>query len=59
MKTNPGTRFPPPTLTTIFEAVETCRVYRVMGAALQRLISARRQELKGPKGFPFSQRPTL
>ena len=50
---------PAPTLTTIFEVVTAGRVYRVHGAALQRWITQRRQELKGPKGMLFRQRPGL
>jgi len=50
---------PVPTLATIFEIVIGGRVYRVAGSALQRWISERRNRLNGPKGYLFSQRPTL
>jgi hypothetical protein len=59
VKTNTATQFPVPTLATVFEVVTAGRVYYVKGAALQRWIAERRQEWKGPKGFLFSQRPTL
>jgi hypothetical protein len=52
-------QFPSPTLATTFEVVTAGRLYRVDGAALQRWILRRREEWKGPKGFLFSQRPTL
>ena len=58
-KSNPDSRLPLPTLATVFEVVTSGRVYRVKGTALQRWIAERRQEWKGPKGFLFSQRPTL
>ena len=52
-------QLPIPTLATTFEVVTAGRVYWVEGAALQRWILRRREEWKGPKGFLFSQRPTL
>ena len=58
-KINPDAHLPVPTLATVFEVVTSGRVYRVKGAALQRWITEHRQEWKGPKGFLFSQRPTL
>jgi hypothetical protein len=58
-KNNPDAHLPVPTLATLFEVVTCGRVYRGKGAALQRWIAERRQEWKGPKGFLFSQRPTL
>jgi len=50
---------PVPTLATVFEVVTEGKVYRVEGAALQKWIVKRRQELNGPKGQLFRQRPTL
>jgi hypothetical protein len=50
---------PTPTLTTVFEVVVGGRVYRVAGSALQRWIVERGNRLNGPKGYLFSQRPTL
>jgi hypothetical protein len=42
-----------------FEVVTEGKIYRVDGAALQRWIVKHRQELNGPKGWLFSQRPAL
>jgi hypothetical protein len=50
---------PRPTLATLFDVVIESKVYRVGGRALQRWIVKRRQELNGPKGVLFKQRPTL
>ncbi|MCU1324999.1 MAG: hypothetical protein JWN34_369 [Bryobacterales bacterium] len=50
---------PMPTLQTVFEVVVDGKVHRVEGAALQRWIVKRREEMKGPRGYLFSQRPTL
>jgi hypothetical protein len=50
---------PIPSLETVFEVTVNGRVYKVPGAKLQRWIMKRRQELNGPKGMLFSQRPTL
>jgi hypothetical protein len=58
-KSKPGAQLPIPTLATVFEVVADGKVYRVEGRALQRWIVKRRQEWNGPKGFLFSQRPTL
>jgi hypothetical protein len=58
-KAQPSASLPVPTLATVFEVVIDGRVHRVQGAALQRWITRRRQEWKGPRGFLFSQRPTL
>jgi hypothetical protein len=52
-------RLPVPTAATVFEVVADGRVFRVKGSALQRWIAERRQELTGPKGELFRQRPTL
>ena len=57
-KSHPA-ELPAPTIATVFEVVTSGRVYRVEGAALQRWILRRREDWKGPKGFLFSQRPTL
>jgi hypothetical protein len=48
-----------PTSAAVFEVVTAGRVYHVGGKTLQRWISERRQEWKGPKGMLFKQRPTL
>ena len=50
---------PIPTLATMFEVVTDGKVYRVGGNALQKWIVKRRQELNGPKGQLFRQRPVL
>ncbi len=50
---------PVPTLATVFEIIVDGKVYTVKGTALQRWISRRRGELKGPRGLLFSQRATL
>jgi hypothetical protein len=52
-------RVPVPTPASIFEIVVDGKVYAVKGAALQRWIVRQRSERKGPRGFLFSQRPTL
>jgi hypothetical protein len=52
-------RMPAPTLASVFEVVVDGRIYTVKGAALQRWIVKQRGERKGPRGFLFSQRPTL
>ena len=58
-KAHPERGLPLPTLASVFEVVIAAKVYRVGGRALQRWIVSQRQELKGPKGYMFSQRPTL
>jgi len=50
---------PVPTLASVFEVVVDGKVYTVKGTALQRWIIMQRGERKGPRGFLFSQRPTL
>jgi hypothetical protein len=50
---------PIPTSATTFEVIVGGRVYTIQGQALQKWIEKRRQEWKGPRGFLFSQRPTL
>lgn len=52
-------RGPVPTRNTIFEVVADGKIYRVKGAALQRWIVKRRQELGGPAGLLFRERPGL
>lgn len=49
------TRVPVPTLASVFEAVVDEKVFRVEGKALQRWMLKLRDELKGPKGYLFSQ----
>jgi hypothetical protein len=58
-KAKPASELPIPTLATVFEVVAAGRLYCVKGAALQKWILQKQQEWKGPKGFLFSQRPTL
>jgi hypothetical protein len=50
---------PVPTLATVFEVVAEGKVYLVKGAALQRWILKRRDELNGPVGMLFRKRPTI
>ena len=57
VKGNPD--WPQPTLGTVFEVVAGGKLYHVDGIALKRWIADRRQELKGPKGLLFRERPTL
>ena len=59
VKEYPERGHPRPTLATLFEVVIESKVYRVEGRALQRWIVKRRQELNGPRGMLFKQRPTL
>jgi hypothetical protein len=56
---NPDSGLPRPTLSTVFEVVIDGKVHRVEGATLQRWIERRRFEWRGPRGYLFSQRPTL
>jgi hypothetical protein len=58
-KEHPEKGLPRPTLATVFEVAVDGKVYRVEGKALQRWIMRRRGDLKGPKGYSFSQRPML
>jgi hypothetical protein len=58
-KAHPERCLPKPTLATMFEVVIDAKVHRVEGRALQRWIVRQRRELNGPKGYLFSQRPTL
>jgi hypothetical protein len=50
---------PIPSRDTIFEIIAEGKIHRVRGAALRRWIEIRRDELKGPKGFLFSQRAVM
>jgi len=59
VKEHPEGGHPRPALATVFDVVIEGRVYRVEGRALQRWIVKRRQELSGPKGMLFKQRPAL
>ena len=52
-------RLPVPTPATVFEVVTDGKVFQVKGSALRRWILQRRQELNGPKGDLFRQRPVL
>lgn len=52
-------RTPVPTVATMFEVGADGKIFRVQGAALQRWIAKRRQELGGPKGQLFRQRALL
>lgn len=59
VRSNPGCGFPIPTTSTLFEVVTGGRIHRVPGARLKNWIENRRQELKGPRGLLFSQRPMI
>jgi len=59
VKGQAGCGFPIPTTQTRFEIVSEGRVLHVEGARLKTWIENRREEWKGPRGFLFSQRPTL
>jgi hypothetical protein len=50
---------PIPTTQTIFEITAEGKVHRVESLALQKWILKRRGELRGPRGFLFSQRPAI
>jgi hypothetical protein len=56
---NPGCGFPIPTTSTLFEVVTGGRIHHVQGARLKKWIESRRQDLKGPRGLLFSQRPMI
>jgi hypothetical protein len=58
-KGHPQSGLPIPTLASVFEVVQDGRVFRVRGSDLERWILDRRAELNGPRGYLFSQRPTL
>ena len=50
---------PVPTLATTFEVSVGGKLYQVRGKDLQMWIRKRREELNGPKGLLFRQRPTF
>jgi hypothetical protein len=52
-------RIPVPTVATVFEVVADGKIFRVHGAALRRWIAKRREELGGPKGLLFRERPGI
>jgi hypothetical protein len=56
---NPGCGLPVPTTATLFEVVIDRRIHQVSGARLKTWIEKRRQELNGPHGFLFNQRPMI
>jgi hypothetical protein len=56
---NPQAGLPALTLNTVFEVIVSRKVHEVKGDALQRWISERREEWKGPRGLLFKQRPSL
>ena len=58
-KGQPAAQLFVPTLASVFEVVIDGQVHRIEGGALQKWIVRRRQEWNGPRGFLFSQRPTL
>ena len=50
-------RMPVPTVATVFEV--DGKIFRVHGAALRRWIAKRREELGGPRGLLFRERPGI
>ena len=52
-------RIPVPTVATVFEVVAEGKIFRVHGAALRRWIAKRREELGGPRGLLFRERPGI
>jgi hypothetical protein len=50
---------PNSSLQTTFEVTVNGKVEKVPGTKLQKWITKRRSDLKGPRGLLFSQRPTL
>jgi hypothetical protein len=52
-------RIPVPTVATVFEVVADGKIFRVHGAALRRWIAKRREELGGPRGLLFRERPGI
>jgi hypothetical protein len=56
---NPTCGLPIPTTQSNFEVAIQGKFYQVRGADLQRWIQQHRQELTGPRGMLFSQRPLL
>jgi hypothetical protein len=59
LKRRPQSGLPVPTLATVFEVVTDGQVYHVTGKALQIWITKRREQLNGPQGAVFRQRPML
>jgi hypothetical protein len=55
----PPTAPPIPTAATTFEVSVGGKLYQVRGKDLQMWIRKRREELNGPKGLLFRQRPTF
>jgi hypothetical protein len=56
---HPGSGFPIPTTSTVFEVVTDGRILHVPGARLRKWIEHRRQEWKGPRGLLLCQRPLI
>jgi hypothetical protein len=52
-------RIPVPTVATVFEVSAEGNVFRVHGATLRRWIAKRRDELRGPRGLLFRERPGI
>ena len=59
VRNNPSCGFPIPTTSTLFEVVTGGRIHNVPGMRLKKWIENRRQELRGPRGLIFSQRPMI
>jgi hypothetical protein len=59
VKGNPACGFPIPTTSTAFEVSTEGRIHRVSGTRLKKWIEKRWQEWNHPRGYRFSQRPTL
>jgi hypothetical protein len=56
---HPGCGMPIPSTSTVFEVITDGKVWKVEGAKLRKWIEKRREELKGPRGVIFNQRPVL
>ena len=56
---HPGCGMPIPTTRTLFEVVAAGKILHVEGVRLKAWIERRRSEWNGPRGFLFSQRPSL
>ncbi|HEY6290043.1 MAG TPA: hypothetical protein VI455_00560 [Terriglobia bacterium] len=52
-------RIPVPTAATVFEVIADGKIFRVHGASLRRWIAKRRDELGGPRGLLFRERPGI
>ena len=59
VKLQPACGLPVPTAATVFEVVTGDKIHRVEGERLKAWIAERRRDWNGPRGFLFSQRPTL